>query len=142
VNSPKPGPPAATRGVLGMLGMLGMRAHQTANDLRVSLRSPRARFMTFIFPVVLLVIFNGVFGKGHTTMDGIRVELEVFYVPGILTTAIVVTAYAGLVISISTLRETGVLKRRRATPVPPAVLIASQALTTVASTPRSPPCCW
>jgi hypothetical protein len=40
VNSPKPGPPAATRGVLGMLGMLGMLAHQTANDLRVSLRSP------------------------------------------------------------------------------------------------------
>jgi ABC-2 type transport system permease protein len=86
--------------------------------------------MTFIFPVVLLIIFNGVFGKGHTTIDGIRVELKVFYVPGILTMAIVVTAYAGLVISISTLRETGALKRRRATPVPPAVPIASPALTT------------
>jgi hypothetical protein len=28
----------------------GRLAHQTANDLRISLRSPRARFMTFIFP--------------------------------------------------------------------------------------------
>jgi ABC-2 type transport system permease protein len=48
--------------------------------------------------------------------------------------SVVVAAYAGLVISISTLRETGVLKRRRATPVPPALLIAGQALSTVAIT--------
>jgi len=128
MRAPGPGASAGTRGLLGLL------VHQTAYDLRISLRSPRARFMTFIFPIVLLVVFNGVFGKGHTTIDGTRVELKEFYVPGILTMAIVVTAYAGLVISISTLRETGVLKRRRATPVPPAVLIASQALTTLANT--------
>jgi ABC-2 type transport system permease protein len=87
---------------------------------------------------VLLIVFNGVFGKGHTTIDGIRVHLKVFYVPGILTMAIVVTAYAGLVISISTMRETGVLKRRRATPVPATVLIVSQALTTVANVAAIP----
>lgn len=121
------GPSAASRGPLALLG------HQALYDLKISLRNPRARFMGFLFPIILLVVFNGVFGSGHTLIDGTRVSLKVFYVPGILAMSIVVNAYAGLVIAISTLRETGVLKRRRAAPVPAAVLIAGQALATVAS---------
>lgn len=119
------GPSAASRGPVWLL------AHQVRSDIRTSLRSPRARFFTFFFPVVLLVVFNGVFGGGHTILDGHRVKLSTFYVPGILAMSVVVASYANLVISISSLRESGVLKRRRATPVPPAVLIAGQALSTV-----------
>jgi ABC-2 type transport system permease protein len=117
---------AAARGPLVLL------AHQVRYDLRASLRNPRARFFTFFFPILLLVVLGGVFGSGHTIVDGTRVTLSRFYVPGILSMSIVVASYAGLVISISTLRETGVLKRRRATPVPPVLLIAGQALSTVA----------
>lgn len=80
---------------------------------------------------MLLVVFNGVFGHGHTIVDGHRVKLSRFYVPGILAISVVVASYANLVISISSLRESGVLKRRRATPVPPGVLIAGTALSTV-----------
>ena len=108
-----------------------MLAHQVRYDVRASLRNPRARFFTFFFPIVLLVIFTGVFGHGSTTIDGVRVKLSHFYVPGILAMSIVVAAYANLVVSISALRESGVLKRRRATPVPPALLIAGQALSTL-----------
>jgi ABC-2 type transport system permease protein len=116
---------AAARGPVALL------AHQVRYDVRASLRNPRARFFTFFFPIVLLVIFTGVFGHGTTTIDGTRVKLSHFYVPGILAMSIVVAAYANLVVSISTLRESGVLKRRRATPVPPALLIAGQALSTL-----------
>jgi ABC-2 type transport system permease protein len=119
---------AAARGPLALL------FHQVLADLRVSLRNPRARFFTFFFPILLLVVFNGVFGSGHTTVDGVHVKLSVFYVPGILTMSVVVAAYAGLVVTIATMRESGVLKRRRATPVPPVVLIAGLALSTVAIT--------
>jgi ABC-2 type transport system permease protein len=128
VRTSKHGPSAASRGALALI------VHQVGYDLRVSLRNPRARFFTFFFPILLLVVFNGVFGSGTTVVAGDRVSLKVFYVPGILAMSVVVAAYAGLVISISTLRETGVLKRRRATPVPPALLIAGQALSTVAIT--------
>ncbi|HEX3803524.1 MAG TPA: ABC transporter permease [Solirubrobacteraceae bacterium] len=121
------GPSAASRSPLALLG------HQAAYDLRISVRNPRARFMGFLFPIILLVVFNGVFGNGHTRVDGVRVTLEVFYVPGILAMSIVVNAYAGLVISISTLRESGVLKRRRAAPVPAAILVGGQAIATVAA---------
>jgi ABC-2 type transport system permease protein len=119
------GPSAASRGPLALL------AHQVRFDLRTAMRNPRARFFTIIFPVVLLVVFNGVWGGQHTWLQGHHVSLSRFYVPGILTMAIVVSTYANLVISLSSLRETGVLKRRRATPVPPGLLIASQAASSV-----------
>jgi ABC-2 type transport system permease protein len=119
---------AASRGPIGLL------AHQVRYDLLASVRNPRARFFTFFFPILLLVVFNAAFGNGHTVIDGVHVRLKVFYVPGILTMSVVVAAYAGLVISMSALRETGVLKRRRSTPVPPALLIAGQALSTVVTT--------
>lgn len=122
------GPSAASRGVLALL------LHEALYDLRISLRNPRARVMGMFFPIVLLVVFIGIFGDHHTLVDGRLVSLRVFYVPGILAMSIVVNAYASLVITISGLRETGVLKRRRATPVPAAVLIGGQALSTVATT--------
>jgi ABC-2 type transport system permease protein len=115
-------------------GPLGLLAHQVRYDLRASLRNPRARFITFFFPILLLVIFNGVFGHGSTTVSGVHVKLSRYYVAGILAMSIVIATYASLVVSISTLRESGVLKRRRATPVPAVLLIAGQAITTVLTT--------
>lgn len=115
-------------------GVAALTAHQVRFDLRSSLRNPRARFFTFFFPIVLLVVFNGVFGNGHTLVYGTRVALSRFYVPGILAMSIVVASYANLVISLTSLREAGVLKRRRATPVSPAVLVAGQAISTVVVT--------
>lgn len=115
-------------------GPVGMLVHQVRYDLLASFRNPRARFFTFVFPIVLLVILAGVFGHGTTVVDGVRVQLSRFYVPGILAMSIITTAYASLVVSVATARQTGVLKRRRATPVPPVMLIAGQALSTLVIT--------
>ncbi len=105
-------------------------AHQIRYDLLASVRNPRARFFTFMFPILLLVILAGVF-HGTTAVDGVTVKLARFYVPGIIALSIITTAYGGLVISVATARETGILKRRRAAPVPAWVLIAGQALSTL-----------
>lgn len=120
-----PARPAAARGPQALL------AHQVRFDLLASFRNPRARFFTFFFPVVLLVILAGVFGNGQTVIQGVHVKLSRFYVPGILAMSIVVASYANLVISIANLRESGVLKRRRATPAPPGLLIGGQAISTL-----------
>ncbi len=100
-------------------------------DLSASLRNPRARFITFFFPILLLVVFNAAFGNGHTMIDGMREDEGLPFLrardPDDVDRR---RHYGGLVISISALRETGVLKRRRATPVPSALLIAGQALST------------
>lgn len=119
---------AAARGPLAVLAM------QVRYDLLASFRNPRARFFTLIFPIVLLVILAGVFGHGTTIVDGVRVQISRFYVPGILALSIITAAYAGLVVTVANARETGVLKRRRATPVSPAILIGGQALATLVTT--------
>lgn len=118
---------AAARGPIALL------AHQTRYELLVAGRNPRARFLTLVFPVLLLVIFAGVF-HGTATLDGEHVKLSRFFTFGILTMAIVLACYGNLVVAIATLRESGVLKRRRATPVSPVILIAGQALTAMATT--------
>ena len=119
---------AASRGPLPLL------AHQVRYDLLASFRNPRARFFTLVFPILLLVILAGVFGHGTTVVDGVRVHLSQFYVPGILAMSIITAAYVTLVVSVATARENGVLKRRRATPASPAILIGGQAVATLATT--------
>ena len=115
---------AASRGPLALL------AHQTRYELLSAGRNPRARFFTFVFPILLLVIFAGVF-HGTTTVDGVQVKLSRYFTFGILTMAIVLASYGNLVIAVATLRESGVLKRRRATPVPAPILIGAQAISAV-----------
>lgn len=115
-------------------GPLALVAHQVRYDLLASFRNPRARFFLLVFPIVLLVILAGVFGHGTTVVDGVHVQLSRFYVPGIVAMSIITAAYATLVVSVATARETGVLKRRRATPVSPAILICGQAVTALVTT--------
>jgi ABC-2 type transport system permease protein len=113
-------------------GRLAVLIHEARYSLLAAWRNPRARFFTFIFPILLLVVFAGVFGNGHTTtVDGHRVSVSTYFVGGILALSIISAAYANLVMSVATARETGILKRRRATPVPPSVLVAGQALSTL-----------
>ena len=51
--------------------------------------------------------------------------------PGISALGVIASSFVNLVISITAQRENGVLKRRRATPVPAWVLIAGRSLTAV-----------
>jgi len=115
---------AASRGPIALL------AHQTRFELLTAGRNPRARFFTLFFPIVLLIIFAGVF-HGTTTVSGVHVKLSRYFTAGILAMSIVLASYANLVVAIATLRDTGVLKRRRATPVSPAILIGGQAISAV-----------
>jgi ABC-2 type transport system permease protein len=64
-------------------------------------------------------------------VSGGTIPTSAYYVPGIITLGIIAAAFVILVISVVALRETGVLKRRRATPVPASALIAGRSLTSV-----------
>ena len=82
--------------------------------------------------MLFLVIFASVFGYNNTVkVTGGQINTSVYYVPGIITLGIIAAAFVNLVISVTAQRETGALKRRRATPVPAASIIAGRALTAV-----------
>jgi ABC-2 type transport system permease protein len=120
----------ARRSGAGLVARLAL--HQFRYDLRAFFRNRQSRFFTLILPVLFLVIFANVFGGGNTVqVTGGRINTSVYYVPGIITLGIIAAAFVNLVISVTAQRETGALKRRRATPVPAAAIIAGRALTAV-----------
>jgi ABC-2 type transport system permease protein len=112
---------------------LGLTAHQFRYDLRALLRNRQSRFFTLALPVLFLLIFASVFGgSSHTvSVAGGRIDTAVYYVPGIIALGVIAAAFVNLVVSVTAQRESGVLKRRRATPVPAAALIAGRAATAV-----------
>jgi ABC-2 type transport system permease protein len=114
-------------------GLLRMTLHQFSYELRALMRNRQAQFFTFALPILFLVIFASIFGGHRHTVSvaGGRIDTSVAYVPGIMTLGIIAAAFINLVISVTAQRESGVLKRRRATPVPAMVLIAGRALTAV-----------
>jgi ABC-2 type transport system permease protein len=113
--------------------MIKMAFHVFAYDLRAFLRNRQSRFFTLALPVLFLVIFAALFGRaGHTTaVAGGQISLSVYYVPGIIALGVISACFGNLISSVTEQRETGVLKRRRATPVPAAAIIAGRVLTSM-----------
>jgi ABC-2 type transport system permease protein len=108
-------------------GPIGQVLHQARFDLLAFLRNRQARFFTLILPLLFLVIFVSVFGNNTVRATGVKAST--YYVPGISALAVIAASFVNLVISITAQREGGILKRRRATPVPAWVLIAGRTLT-------------
>ena len=79
-------------------------------------RNPAAAFFTFVFPIMFLVIFNALFGDAE------------FFTPGIATFAIISTSFTNLAMTMTFLREEGVLKRVRGTPLPPPTFLIARVI--------------
>ena len=103
--------------------------HQARFDLLAFTRNRQGRFFTLVLPVLFLVIFVSVFGNDKIGPQ--HVKASTYYVPGLAALGVIAGSFVNLVISITAQRESGVLKRRRSTPVPAWVLIAGRALTAI-----------
>src|SRR5258708_11364289 len=113
--------------------MTRMALHLFRYDLRAFIRNRQSQFFTLVLPVLFLVIFASVFGgRGRTVLaPGGRISSSVAYVPGIIALGVIAACFGNLVASVTAQRERGVLKRRRATPVPAAAVIAGRVLTAI-----------
>jgi ABC-2 type transport system permease protein len=80
-------------------------------ERRMFWRNPSAAFFNFMLPLIFLFLIASAFG--HETKD-----LNTL-VPGIAGMAIVTTTFTALAFNITFLREQGILKRIRGTPMPP-----------------------
>lgn len=90
--------------------------HQFRFDQRVFWRNPASVFFTVIFPLIFLVLFAGLFGDQN--IDSLGVSMATYYVPGIITLAVVSATLVSLTMSLVIAREAGRLKRVRGTPLP------------------------
>ncbi|HEY2330776.1 MAG TPA: ABC transporter permease [Acidimicrobiales bacterium] len=81
-------------------------------------RNPASAFFTFAFPLMFLVIFTSIFNDTTTLPSGLTVNLSTYYTASILCFSVMTACYTNVAISVTFLREEGVLKRVRGTPLP------------------------
>jgi ABC-2 type transport system permease protein len=100
--------------------------HQLRFEQKIFWRSREAAVFIFIFPLLLYALLGSVYGE---EIDGIPAE-DVLLV-GLFGYGAATTAFGGLAITLVIRRESGVLKRLRATPLPPPVYLAAVLLSTL-----------
>ncbi|MGH9183412.1 MAG: ABC transporter permease [Acidimicrobiales bacterium] len=112
--------------------MSGLRliVHQSRYDVRVFRRNPAAMFFTVALPVIFLLLFVSIFGNQE--IEELGVGGSTYYVPGIVALAVVSATFVNLGITLTTQRESGVLKRVRGTPLPAWAFIGGRVVTAVA----------
>src|SRR2546423_13287116 len=104
---------------------VALAVHQFRFDQKTFWRNPASVFFTVMFPVMFLVIFDLVFG-GSDQIKGLGVDVSTYYVPAIITLAVVSATFQNLAMSVTIDREFGILKRGRGTPLPDWVLFAGR----------------
>jgi ABC-2 type transport system permease protein len=99
------------------MSAIALAWHQFRFDQKVFWRNPTSVFFTVIFPVIFLVIFNTIFGDDRIDELG-GITTSAYYVPGIVTLAVVSATLQSLAVNLTVDRENGILKRGRGTPLP------------------------
>jgi ABC-2 type transport system permease protein len=84
-------------------------------------RNREAAFFTFFLPVIFFLIFGSVYGNDYIKKE--HVKGSHFLEAGMIGYGVAATCFAGLGISMVVRREAGILKRIRATPLPPATYL-------------------
>jgi ABC-2 type transport system permease protein len=129
------GPSALLSSVAGSpprRGALALVAHQLRYDAIALLRNRQARFFTLAMPVGFLVLFVAIFGNGTLPGNPDHLRMSTYYVANLTAFGIVDAGFMTLTITLVEMRESGVLRRRRAAPQPPWVILGARAVTALA----------
>ncbi len=110
---------------------VALTLRQLRYDQKSFWRNPQYVFFTVIQPIIFLFIFVSVFGNKTTLVGGHLIKRSTYYVPAITTLAIMSATFFNLTISLSRLREQGILKRVRSTPLPPGMFLAGRIGTSI-----------
>lgn len=97
-------------------------------EVKLFLREPAAVFFTLAFPVMILVLFTTIFGNEEMPGSGGASTVDVM-APAYTALVVGSISLIGLPTNLATYRERGILRRLRATPVHPSVVLVAQVLT-------------
>lgn len=92
------------------MNSLALTWRQYRLERRLFWRNPSAAFFNFLLPLLFLGLFGAVFSSDQQQLDVI--------VPGIAGMSVMSTTFSALAFNMTFLRETGILKRIRGTPLP------------------------
>ncbi len=114
--APETGPP----------GALLLTWRQYRLERRMFWRNPTAAFFNFLLPLLFLALFGAIFAGSQRDLDVI--------VPGIAGMSVMSTTFVALAMNVTFLREQGILKRLRGTPLPSGSYLGALALHAVTNT--------
>ncbi|HEX6230358.1 MAG TPA: ABC transporter permease [Actinomycetota bacterium] len=97
---------------------LGLVVRQARFTNRAFWRNPASAFFTFAFPLMFLVIFTVVIGRGTVVVAGARIDQARYYVAAMAGFSVVTACFTNVAMSVTYQREAGILKRTRGTPLP------------------------
>jgi ABC-2 type transport system permease protein len=95
-------------------------------ERRLFWRNPSAAFFNFLLPLLFLGFFGAIFSDDQKDLNVI--------VPGIAGMSVMSTTFSALAFNMTNLRELGVLKRMRGTPLPPGAYLGAIALNAITNT--------
>jgi ABC-2 type transport system permease protein len=95
-------------------------------ERRMFWRNPSAAFFNFLLPLLFLAMFGAIFSDQQA-------DLEVI-VPGIAGMAVMSTTFSAFAFNLTFLREAGILKRMRGTPLPTSAYLAALAGSAITNT--------
>jgi len=104
----------------------GLAWRQYRLERRMFWRNPSAAFFNFLLPLLFLGLFGAI-------LSGNKEQLEIL-VPGIAGMAVMSTTFSALAMTLTNLRESGVLKRVRGTPLPTSAYLAGIAGNAITNT--------
>ena len=105
---------------------LGAAWRQYRLERRMFWRNPTAAFFGFLLPLLLLAMFGALFAGNQDDLDVI--------VPGIAGMSVMAATFVALAYNLTFLRERGILKRLRGTPLPSSAYLAGIAANAITNT--------
>lgn len=112
------------------MNTIGLVAVQVRYEQKAFWRNPASAFFTFAFPVVLFVLFGALFNGSKEAVLGGITGIE-YYTPVIASYGVMSACFVNLAINTTFRRETGLLKRVRGTPLPPASYVGGAVASSV-----------
>jgi ABC-2 type transport system permease protein len=91
-------------------------------------RNPASAFFTFAFPLMFLVIFTALLGRGTVQRGDRAIHQSTYYVAEMAAFAVISACYNNIAISLTFQRDSGALKRTAGTPLPGAVYLIARVL--------------
>ena len=107
------------------MSALGLAWEQFRFERKLFWRNPSAAFFNFLLPLLLLVLIGSVYGDDQDLLDVL--------VPGIAGMSVMASTFTSLAYQVTYLREEGILKRVRGTPLPTPSFVAGMVGSAVAN---------
>jgi ABC-2 type transport system permease protein len=103
---------------------VGIAGRQVVAEQKSFWRNPASAGFTFVFPIMFLIIFSSLNSGQRLGPEFGNILFTEYYVPGIITFAVVTACFTNLSINLVRQRDVGILKRKRSTPLPATLLVA------------------